>query len=168
MRLFFALWPDELVAGQLERTTSLLNAVGGARWVPVSNLHMTLAFIGEVADQDLAVMQQIGRSIRAPGFAVVCDELAYWPQARAVVAAVRKPPPALHELSQRINEAAGLPPTSFRAHVTLVRKVTQAPVLPSMSPIIWRATHFALVRSQTGGAASAYTVLDTWPLLYEP
>jgi hypothetical protein len=25
-----------------------------------------------------------------------------------------------------------------------------------------------LIRSETGGAESAYTVVDTWPLLYEP
>jgi 2'-5' RNA ligase len=81
---------------------------------------------------------------------------------------VRKAPEALLELSARLHEAIGLPQLPLRAHVTLARKVTQAPVLPAMSPISWRATQFSLIRSQTGGAASAYTVLDTWSLLYEP
>jgi 2'-5' RNA ligase len=60
-----------------------------------------------------------------------------------------------------------LPCERLRAHVTLARKVSQAPVLQAMSPIAWRATNFSLIRSDTGGAASAYTVVETWPLLDE-
>jgi hypothetical protein len=36
-----------------------------------------------------------------------------------------------------------------------------------MSPVVWRAASFSLVRSDTGGTESAYTVLDTWSLLDE-
>jgi hypothetical protein len=36
-----------------------------------------------------------------------------------------------------------------------------------MSPIVWQATNYSLIRSDTGGVESAYTVLDTWPLLDE-
>ena len=37
-----------------------------------------------------------------------------------------------------------------------------------MSPIELAArAHFSLVRSDTGGARSVYTVVDTWPLLDE-
>jgi 2'-5' RNA ligase len=128
---------------------------------------LTLAFVGEVSDQKLAVLQQIGRSIRASSFTAVCDFLEYWPQPRAVVAVVRDAPAALLDLSARLQEAIGLPQIPLRAHVTLARKVTQGPVLPAMPPIFWRATQFSMIRSQTGGAASAYTVVDTWPLLYE-
>jgi 2'-5' RNA ligase len=167
VRLFFALWPDESVVGELAVAASLFKLEGHARLVPASNLHLTLAFIGEVADQKLAVLQQIGRDIHASAFTAVCDALEYWREPHAVVATMREPPAALLDLSQRLHDAVGLARSPFRAHVTLVRKVSQAPVLPLMSPIIWRATQFALVRSQTGGATSAYTVVDTWPLLYE-
>jgi hypothetical protein len=51
--------------------------------------------------------------------------------------------------------------------VTLARKVMQAPVPQAMSAFVWRATSFSLVLSETGGIASAYTVVDTWPLLDE-
>jgi 2'-5' RNA ligase len=56
---------------------------------------------------------------------------------------------------------------SLRAHVTLARKVPQAPVLQVMSPFDWNARSFSLVRSDTGAAHSIYTVVDTWPLLDE-
>jgi 2'-5' RNA ligase len=54
-----------------------------------------------------------------------------------------------------------------RAHVTLARKVAQAPVLQAMSPVAWSTSSFGLYRSETGGVQSAYTVVDTWPLLDE-
>jgi 2'-5' RNA ligase len=167
VRLFFALWPDEDVIRQLAVAASRLELEGPGRLVPARNFHLTLAFVGEVPDQKLAVLQQIGGSIRASTFTVVCDHLEHWPQPRAVVAAVRKAPAALLDLSARLHEAIELPQMPLRAHVTLARKVAQAPVLPALSPICWRASHFSLIRSQTGGAASAYTVADTWPLLYE-
>ena len=55
----------------------------------------------------------------------------------------------------------------LRVHVTLARKVVQAPVLQAMSPLHWNARSFSLVRSDTGGARSVYTVVDTWQLLDE-
>jgi 2'-5' RNA ligase len=84
------------------------------------------------------------------------------------VAAAHIVPPALHDFWISLNEAIGLPREQrLRVHVTLARKVVQAPVLQAMSSIIWPANNFSLIRSDTGGAESAYTVLDTWPLLDE-
>ena len=165
MRLFFALWPDEDVTLRLAAAASLLKVEGSGRLVSPRNYHMTLAFVGEVAEPSLAVLQRIGRSMRATRFSVLCDAMEFWARPRAVVAAVQEAPPALLELSARLHDAIDLPRTPWRAHVTLARKVAQAPVLPTMSPIGWHATHFSLVRSDTGGAESAYTVVDTWQLL---
>jgi 2'-5' RNA ligase len=167
VRLFFALWPEDDTVRQIESTASLLRLEAGARFVAAHNYHLTLAFIGEVAELNLAVLQQIGKTARGSGFTAVCDLLEHWPQPRAVVAAVRNAPAALLDLSARLHEAVELPQIPLRAHVTLARKVAQAPVLPAMSPILWRATEFSLVQSQTGSASSIYTVLDSWPLLYE-
>jgi RNA 2',3'-cyclic 3'-phosphodiesterase len=168
VRLFFALWPDDAVVHGLEAAANRLPLHGSGRLVPARNLHLTLAFIGDVSDQKLAALRHIGRSVRAPRFTVVCEGFEYWPEPRAVVATVQNAPTALLDLSARLLEEIALPQMPLRAHVTLARKVTQAPVLPAMSPIVWHATEFCLIRSQTGAAASAYTVVDTWPLLYEP
>jgi 2'-5' RNA ligase len=83
------------------------------------------------------------------------------------VAAARAAPLGLLDLWAKLNDAIGLPRKRLRAHVTLARKVTQAPVPQAMSPIEWQATDFSLIRSDTGGIESAYTVLDTWSLLDE-
>jgi 2'-5' RNA ligase len=148
LRLFFALWPDVDAATQLASIAATLNLTSPGRLVDAKNYHVTLAFLGEVAESGLAVLE-------------------FWPPSRVVVAAAQETPPGLLGLWTQLHEATGLPRAQLRAHVTLARKVVQAPVMQAMSPILWRATRFSLVRSQTGGAQSAYTVVDTWPLLDE-
>ena len=167
MRLFFALWPDADVTAQLASAADKLTMRGPARLVNPKNYHLTLAFIGEVASARLAVLQQTGRSLHAPRCDISFDSMEYWPTSQVVVAAAQEVPSGLMGLWAQLHDALAMPRTRFRAHVTLARKATQAPVLQAMSPISWHATTFGLVRSDTGGAESSYTVLDTWPLLYE-
>jgi 2'-5' RNA ligase len=167
LRLFFAFWPDVDAATRLARVAASLNLTSPGRLVGAKNYHVTLAFIGEVAESRLAVLRQIGGSLQAPRCTFALDSLEFWPPSRVVVAAAQETPPGLLSLWMKLQEATGLPRTQLRAHVTLARKVAQPPVVQAMSPILWRATRFSLVRSETGGAESAYTVVDTWPLLDE-
>jgi 2'-5' RNA ligase len=167
LRLFFALWPDSNVTWQLNQIACQLNLEGRSRRVDPKNYHVTLDFVGEVPATQLAVLQQIGRSLRVPRFSFNCDSIEFWRGSQVVVAAVSAAPPGLLDLCRKLNDALELPPEPSRAHVTLARKVTQATVPQAMSPIVWRATNFSLIRSDTGGIESAYTVLDTWSLLDE-
>jgi 2'-5' RNA ligase len=167
LRLFFALWPDPNVTQQLTQMARQLNLESGGRPVDPKNYHVTLAFVGDVPDARLAVLQQIGRSLRISRFAFKCDSIEFWRDSQVVVAAARAAPPGLLDLCAKLNDAIGLPRERLRAHVTLARKVTQAPVPQAMSPVAWQATHFSLIRSDTGGIESAYTVFDTWSLLDE-
>lgn len=167
MRLFFALRPDDGVAQQLFRVACGLNLDSRGRRVTPKNYHVTLAFVGEVDAARFAVLQQIGRSLRAPRFNFACDSLEYWQKSQVIVAAAPVVPAALHDFWIKLNDAIGLPRERLRAHVTLARKVAQAPVLQAMSSIVWRASNYSLIRSDTGGVESAYTVVDTWPLLDE-
>jgi RNA 2',3'-cyclic 3'-phosphodiesterase len=167
LRLFFALWPDPRVAQRLFEIARQLNLGIGSRLIDPKNYHVTLAFVGEVPDAKLAVLQQIARSSCAPRFAFKCDSIEFWRDSQVVVAAARAASPGLLGLWAKLNDAIGLPRERLRAHVTLARKVTQASVPQAMSPLEWRATNFSLIRSDTGGVESAYTVLDTWSLLDE-
>jgi len=167
LRLFFALWPDADVTRQLTREARQLKLEGRGRWVNPKNYHVTLAFVGEVPATKLAVLQQIGGSLRAPQFTLNCDSIEFWRESKVVVATAHTAPAGLLDLATQLNNATGLVPERLRAHVTLARKVTQPPVLQAMLPIVWRATTFSLIRSDTGGVESAYTVLDTWSLLDE-
>jgi RNA 2',3'-cyclic 3'-phosphodiesterase len=181
VRLFFALWPDADTRARIAHVADALRVTGDARRVARANYHVTLAFVGEVPQSELAVLQQIGRDQRATGCTITLDNYEYWPDPQVVVAAARQTPEPLLELSTRLHAELALrnaalksghsrrlhPPPPLRVHVTLARKVVQAPVLQAMSPFYWNARSFSLVRSDTGRAHSVYTVVDTWQLLDE-
>jgi len=167
LRLFFALWPDADAAARLAGIAAELTVHAPGRRVHPKNHHVTLAFLGEIPDSQLALLQRVAGSVKAHRFTMAFDSLEYWPQSQVVVAAARKSSPELLRLAVQLHAATGPAPQRLRAHVTLARKMTQAPVLQAMSTIGWEAVSFSLVRSDTGGAESAYTVLDTWPLLDE-
>ncbi|HEY4970687.1 MAG TPA: RNA 2',3'-cyclic phosphodiesterase [Steroidobacteraceae bacterium] len=168
--MFYALWPDAAVRALIADAAAALRSSGAARPVPPENYHLTLAFVGdEVPSSSLAVLQQIGRSQREPACTISLDAYEHWRESRVVVAVARETPAALTLLSARLRAALkdrqAEPP--LRAHVTLARKVAQAPVLQAMSAIEWHAKAFSLVSSDTHGPRAVYTVVDTWPLLDE-
>jgi RNA 2',3'-cyclic 3'-phosphodiesterase len=174
--MFFALWPDDDTRARIANAAAALRLGADARFVPRENYHLTLAFVGAVAKSQLAVLQQIGRDQRGAACTIQFDAYDYWPEPRVLVALARAPPTALIELWTRLHQDLTLHQVvqnrvhlhaSLRAHITLARKVVQAPVLQAMSPICWNARAFGLVRSDPRGAHSAYTVVDTWPLLDE-
>jgi 2'-5' RNA ligase len=175
VRLFFALWPDVDTRAQIANAAAALRLAGDAQPVPRENYHVTLAFVGEVTTSQLAVLQQIGRGQRAAGCTIRFDGYDYWPRHQVAVAIAREAPAALTLLWTQLHRDLALhqaalnkrPHSSLRTHITLARKVAQAPVLQAMSPFHWNARSFSLVCSDTSGARSVYTVVDTWQLLYE-
>jgi 2'-5' RNA ligase len=168
MRLFFALWPDADTKTQIARVAAQLALAKLSRLVPADNYHLTLAFVGEAPSSRLPGLLKIGGVRRAPRCTIAFDATEFWPKSRAVVAAAQEIPAGLLEFWEQLHRDLALKPQhKLRAHVTLARKVAQAPVLQAMSPIVWRTSSFGLYRSDTSGVESAYTVVDTWPLLDE-
>jgi 2'-5' RNA ligase len=164
MRLFFALWPDPTLRERVANVAAALRLETTARRVPRENYHVTLAFMGEVASAELAALRQLGRSQRAFANEIRFDACEYWKGAQAIVAVARQAPEAVSELANKLVRSSIVEP-ALRLHVTLARKVAQAPVPQAMSPFEWDARSFSLVRSDTSLAHSVYTVVDTWPLL---
>lgn len=164
MRLFFALWPDAALRGRIADVAAALPWAATMRPVPWQNYHVTLVFIGEVASAELAALRQLGTRQRVAASEIRFDAYEYWEGAQAVVAVAQRTPNALSELANGLGRSKLADPT-LRLHVTLARKVAQAPVLQAMSPFNWNASSFSLIRSDTSRTHSVYTVVDTWPLL---
>jgi RNA 2',3'-cyclic 3'-phosphodiesterase len=130
---------------------------------------MTIAFAGEVSQAQGAALRAVGAGDRPAAFAVSFGSYEYWPKSEVLVAAASDCTSGLLELHCRLRAELGHlglvnDATAFRAHVTLARKVKQAPALEAMSPFLWRVRAVHLVHSSRSAAGSAYTVVDTWPL----
>jgi RNA 2',3'-cyclic 3'-phosphodiesterase len=168
MRLFFALWPDADTKNQLAFVAAKLRLAAPSRLVPANNYHLTLAFVGEVPSSRLPGLLAIGAMQQASRLRITFDATEHWAKSQVVVAAAQKMPHQLLTLWDQLHKDLALKAQpNPRAHVTLARKVAQAPVLQAMSPVAWSTSSFGLYRSETGGVQSAYTVVDTWPLLDE-
>ncbi len=104
---------------------------------------MTLAFVGEVPASQVAALREIGGAQRIPAFTVRFDAYEYWPKAKVVVAAARESPASLELLWRQIHarpreaQLGARTLQRLRPHVTLARKVSQAPVLQAMSAFDW-------------------------------
>jgi RNA 2',3'-cyclic 3'-phosphodiesterase len=173
VRLFFALWPDADTRRQFAGLAAQLTLPSSSPLVPSENYHLTVAFIGEVERSRLENLLMVGAAQRASCFTVTLDVVEFWARPKILVTAAQKIPLGLQSLwaqlrddmaTHQFADSGAHPP--LRAHVTLARKVSQAPVLPAMSPLEWSASSFSLICSETGGTHSVYTVVGTWPLLY--
>ena len=172
MRLFFAVLPPPEVRNGIAAAALRLPLDADSALVRPDNYHMTLAFVGEVPAAQLATVREIGDSQHACSFTVRFDAYEYWPEAAVLLAAAREIPSTLTRLWERIhaglaNHQLARKPELLRPHVTIARKVSQAPVLQAMSAFGWKAQTFNLMQSTRDGVEPTYTVLNTWPLLDE-
>jgi RNA 2',3'-cyclic 3'-phosphodiesterase len=170
VRLFFAAFPTSETRRRIASATAALRLPKEARLVPAENYHMTIAFVGEVAREQAVALRAIGAAVRCPPFEVCFDAYEHWQKPEVIVAVASECPAVLLELHRALRagfDHLRLPAdrVAFRAHVTLARKITQAPVLKAMSKFSWTVRQFQLLRSARSAEGSVYTVVDSWPLL---
>lgn len=124
-RLFVAIdLPDEV----REQLASLERGIPGARWIPPENLHLTLRFIGEVANDVMEDVAHALSNVEEPAFELSLAGVGHFEKrARPTTLwADVEPNPALNRLQGRIESAlqrVGLEPEGrrFRPHITLAR-----------------------------------------------
>lgn len=160
MRLFLALWPADAVRDRLLAAQRQWAWPAGAAPVPRERLHLTLHFLGEVDERAAAALAAALPPLAAP-FMLQLVRPALWPQGIAVIEPSSVPPAlaTLHAELAALLRGHGLQLEArrFRPHVTLARHAQGATPPGEVSPVEWRATGYALVRSVAGP-----------PLRYEP
>jgi 2'-5' RNA ligase len=164
-RLFFALWPDDAIRGQLAaHANQWLWPPGCARYA-AADWHATLHFIGDVATEKAAAIAACAAPPFQP-FELVLDQPRLWPHGLAVLCAAEVPV-ALRALHERLGQALrgldlALDPRPYVPHVTLARHAAAAIAPTALAPVRWPVRGFALVLS-TGLAAPRYRVIRQYP-----
>lgn len=169
MRLFVALALPEPLRAAL---AGLGGGIGGVRWIPAANLHLTLRFIGEVQAWQAEEIDDALAGIRPRGFELSIAGVGTFEREGKITtlwAGVERNDRLAH-LQQKIEIAlqrTGLPPERrrFAPHISLAR-VEQAPhaklVRWVQAHSLFRAApvavdHFTLFSSQLGKEFSVYT-----------
>ncbi len=173
-RLFFALWPSVEERRALLAAAAAAISASGGRAVPEENLHVTLAFLGQVPPARTSELAALTHRVAAGGaqgvapLALRFESLAYWhePQILCALSAAAAPVAALAAALQREAGAAGFFPDlkPFRAHVTVARKVMRAAAGTVLPSVQWTCAQFALVESRTAATGAVYSVLETYLL----
>jgi 2'-5' RNA ligase len=167
VRLFFALWPDDTVRAALADLGQSVAARAQGRAVPSARLHVTLAFLGEVADERESAVREAANAVRASRFQFAVDEVGSFPSARVAWAGLSKMPVELSTLQSSLagelrDRGFTLEDRAFTAHVTLARRIAKNIAREPVAAIAWGASEFVLVRSETG--RGRYSVLERWNL----
>jgi 2'-5' RNA ligase len=168
VRLFFALWPDEAVREQLARWSRELRAVCGGRPTRPENLHVTLAFLGNVEDARVAEVERAAGEVRPCAVSLVLDQPGYWKHNRIAWAGASAVPEGLEAFAAELRGALTRSGIGFDAkkgfvsHATLLRDARQPKALPRFEPIEWKLDGFALVQSVTLPQGSRYEVRKSW------
>jgi 2'-5' RNA ligase len=153
MRLFLALWPDAAVRQRLVDALSAWVWPPRAVVVPPERLHLTLHFLGQVADTDTSALRRRLPPLPMP-FELDFGRAALWPQGIAVLEPLSVPPGlvALHAALADTLHGIGLrtDPRPLRPHVTLARHA-QGTCLPATGlRWAWPVNGYALVHSVSG------------------
>ena len=169
-RLFFALWPSDLVRRSITEVLSCLPTKIDGRAVPTQNLHVTLHFVGHVTESTKDCMHAAARSVDAEAFQFDMDTLGHFPKAKIFWMGAQSSPLQLTQLHKKLGaaiEGCGFDADTrpFSPHVTLMRKSVHPAMKYEDFSIPWTVDEFVLVESVQDEAGVNYRVLERYSLL---
>ena len=165
-RLFFALQPSSDDLDRLAR--ALPDDLDAGRVIPRENLHVTLAFLGDVDTELEAAAREAAAGVQAPPVTLSFTALAHWSGSRTRVLVPEAIPAEAQtlrgELARRLRER-GVPFDAriWRPHLTVARKARPAEEVP-VEPLLFRFREFVLVHSRTDPAGARYVAIGRWRL----
>ena len=120
--------------------------------MPASNIHLTLAFLGEA---DPAAARSAARRVQGRAHQLAIEQARYWRHNRIVWAGPQETPAALSHLvgelhSSLRDESFTLEDRPFAAHVTLLRNASAPRAQAPLPRVEWPVREFALVSSRGG------------------
>lgn len=166
IRLFFALWPGPAERAWLVELQNCLAAKG--RRIAPRQLHLTLAFMGQVPVDRLAELEQIAVRQSLPREALVLDTLGWFERPRVGWVGCSVVPEAWAALARSVS--AALAAAGFRSeerdwlpHISLYRDLRTPFANMRFEAIEWRPEALHLVQSEPGENGPEYRSLGQWP-----
>ncbi|WP_163578018.1 RNA 2',3'-cyclic phosphodiesterase [Halomonas faecis] len=170
MRLFLALNPPPELRLRLGELADIAHAHCGGRRVPTANLHLTLAFLGEVEETRAEALANWVRGLTVAPGEWRLDAWGHFRRPGIVWIGGQRPDPVLTALHHRLwktLEGQGITGRSgrFLPHVTLLRQATKqdSQALPPPPAWRWLYDRIALMQSVTDHRGACYRTLAQSP-----
>ncbi|MCZ6802972.1 MAG: RNA 2',3'-cyclic phosphodiesterase [Proteobacteria bacterium] len=167
-RLFFALWPSEEIRTQLYNVAQQFKNEK-FNLTKKSNLHITLAFLGEVSDEDQQELQIKISKLNSEPFEFELTRAGWWSKPAILWIGTTDIPKPLTKLVKLIKKCVRQQRLKtdhrpYKPHVTIARKVKQITVPNETIHIPWTVSSFALVVIKSTENGVDYQVLQEWSL----
>jgi RNA 2',3'-cyclic 3'-phosphodiesterase len=164
LRVFFALVPDNATQASLGVLARDVAVRAGGRAIVDPNIHLTLAFVGEVGVDRIDVLREVVDALPREAFVLVLDCVGTFRHSEIAWIAPSQIPAALLELQSRIVTALAkddfrIEERPFHAHVTLVRRCKRHIVKARSIPVEWRVDRVALLASIADNGGVCYREL---------
>ncbi|MDF3829070.1 MULTISPECIES: RNA 2',3'-cyclic phosphodiesterase [unclassified Pseudocitrobacter] len=169
-RVFFAIEIPTKIQRQIVRWRADNFPDDAGRPVAAANMHITLAFLGEISAEKQAALATMAGRIRQPGFTLHLDDAGQWLRSRVVWLGTRQPPRGLLQLANLLRAQAARSgcyqsPQPFHPHLTLLRNTAHAVPIPAPG-FHWEipVSEFVLYESNFINGRTRYTPLQRWTL----
>jgi RNA 2',3'-cyclic 3'-phosphodiesterase len=164
LRVFFALVPDAATQASLGVRARDVAVRAGGRSIIDANIHLTLAFIGEVGVDRIDVLRDVVDALPREAFVLALDCVGTFRHSEIAWIAPSQVPAALTALQSSIVAALAkndfrIEERPFHAHVTLARRCMRHIAKTRSIPIEWRVDRIALLASIAGNGGVCYREL---------
>ncbi|HHH0144433.1 TPA: RNA 2',3'-cyclic phosphodiesterase [Yersinia enterocolitica] len=169
-RLFFALTLPDVLQQRIVQWRADNFPPETGRPIAAANLHLTLAFLGEVSHAKAQVLQQQAGRINQSGFNVTLDDIGHWPGSGVVWLGCKNPQRGLLQLAQLLRSQVARSgcyqtPLPFHPHVSLFRGAIRPVAIPAKTTNeSFQADHFSLYESVYARGRTRYNMVQSWPL----
>jgi 2'-5' RNA ligase len=163
-RVFFALVPDAATQALLGAVARDVALRAGGRAIVDANIHLTLAFIGDVGVERIDVLRDVVDALPRDAFMLALDCIGTFRHSDVAWIAPSRVPDSLLGLQSRLVTALAkndfeIEQRPFHAHVTLARRCTRNPAKAQLKPIEWEVRRVALMGSIADNGGVCYREL---------
>jgi len=164
LRVFFALVPDAGTQRSLGIVAREIATRARGRAIIDANLHLTLAFIGDVESPRVAALRRIVAILPQQAFTLELDSVGSFRHSDLAWIAPSNRPAQLAELHAALVHALAdahfaLETRPFHPHITLVRRCTKKIANGGADRLTWRVDRVALLASIAANGGVTYREL---------
>lgn len=167
-KLFLGIHLDKQQCREISQLQSSFST--DLKLIPITHLHMTLAFFGLVSNKTQRKIEKRISALQQPVFSIRLNQLTHWKKAKILCITGEAKDKNLLQLvkeCQLFAATLNLPYSEhvFKAHITVARNAQQLPASQQhFKPLLIKPKQLHLFASKSGKNGVEYRILRSWPL----